>query len=451
MISRRIRLCYLFVIVVGVAAGLPPCSTAARPQNGFATMCPDGTCPQSPVGEAGRFLRPRPIAPITSPGTSPFDVDPQAHCRIYVGDGSIGSGTLIARNDATGLILTCSHLFDGSESNVVVAFSNGDRFGARVTDRDRGDDLAALLIKRPNVEPVPVNDGDPAGLLTACGYGGSGRFRSICGAITGAVHAEGASGLTITLSGAVRPGDSGGGVLDSGGRLVGVVWGCRDGETYLTCGRPLRQFLDRVWPGRSNQQLALRDPAAGSDDLDLAAWRERVDRKLESLAPLGSRIESLRSGIFERVEARIRELLPTIEPKIEAARPGLLSGLSFGKLIAGGLGVTGPVALAIVVAGGLIGGRVKRHRLRAAVGGTEHDDKNLTSPIASRPFPVAIDTPPSPQRTVSETHFVPVEKDSFARAHRWASEQVARKYPGATEVLSTLDSLIRQQLSAQNS
>jgi hypothetical protein len=43
-----------------------------------------------------------------------------------------------------------------------------------------------------------------------------------------------------------------------------------------------------------------------------------------------------------------------------------------------------------------------------------------------------------------------VQRDDFARAHQWASEHVARKYPGATEMLSTLDSLIKQQLAAQD-
>ncbi|MEN1679466.1 MAG: hypothetical protein AAGJ46_07715 [Planctomycetota bacterium] len=61
--------------------------------------------------------------------------------------------------------------------------------------------------------------------------------------------------------------------------------------------------------------------------------------------------------------------------------------------------------------------------------------------------PVAVDTPPPPQRTATETHYVPYETDGFARAHQWASEQVARKYPGSIEVLTTLDSLIKQQLN----
>ena len=54
-----------------------------------------------------------------------------AHCRVFVGDGSTGSGTLIAQSDATGLVLTCSHLFDDSAADIVAAFPDGSRFGAQ--------------------------------------------------------------------------------------------------------------------------------------------------------------------------------------------------------------------------------------------------------------------------------------------------------------------------------
>jgi hypothetical protein len=57
--------------------------------------------------------------------------------------------------------------------------------------------------------------------------------------------------------------------------------------------------------------------------------------------------------------------------------------------------------------------------------------------------------PPPPQRVVPETHYVTVEGNEFAKAHQWAAQQVARKYPGTTEVLSTLDALIKQQLNAR--
>ncbi|TWT30348.1 hypothetical protein KOR34_49070 [Posidoniimonas corsicana] len=62
---------------------------------------------------------------------------------------------------------------------------------------------------------------------------------------------------------------------------------------------------------------------------------------------------------------------------------------------------------------------------------------------------MAVDTPPPPPNVLRETHYVPYENDRFAKAHQWASEQVARKFPGAVEVLTTLDSLIKQQMNAE--
>jgi hypothetical protein len=110
-------------------------------------------------------------------------------------------------------------------------------------------------------------------------------------------------------------------------------------------------------------------------------------------------------------------------------------------MAAGALGVSGPLAAAVVIAGGLAGRRMKRRfKASRATGGGDAS--------ARRVVPVAVDSPPPPQRTVPETHFVPIEQDSFAKAHQWASEHVARKYPGATEVLQALESLIKQHLSA---
>ncbi len=109
-----------------------------------------------------------------------------------------------------------------------------------------------------------------------------------------------------------------------------------------------------------------------------------------------------------------------------------MSGLSLGKMLAGALGLSGPLAIAVIIAGGLAGRRLKQRV------------SSTTKPAAR---PIAIDTPPPPQQTVPESHYVPVDRDEFARAHQWAREQVARKYPGATEILSTLESLIKQQLA----
>jgi hypothetical protein len=161
-----------------------------------------------------------------------------------------------------------------------------------------------------------------------------------------------------------------------------------------------------------------------------------------------SRLESLREHLHSRIEERVGQVLPIMESRIAESQPGLFAGLSLGKLIAGALGLSGPLAAAVVVAAGLVGRRLKKLGVRSGEQGVGHSVVAPNSPLAV-PNPVVVDSPPLPQRTVPETHYVPYEKDSFARAHQWASEQVARKYPGATEVLQAQDSLIKQHMAGQ--
>ena len=215
----------------------------------------------------------------------PF-AEASAHCRITVGDGSTGSGTLVARNERAGLVLTCSHLFDHTTTNVMVAFPDGQRFAARVLERDRPHDLAALVIHRPDIEPIAVlqNDGDIAGVVSACGFGANGEFRCVRGNITGQATSVGAVHPALTIRGAVRPGDSGGAVLNPSGQLVGVVWGERAGLTYATCGRPLGELLRRVIGNESPAAKTAPGIANGS-----AAWT-----KLNSqIAALDARLRDL--------------------------------------------------------------------------------------------------------------------------------------------------------------
>jgi hypothetical protein len=320
-------------------------------------------------------------------------------------------------------------LFDGDSGQIVVSFPNGQRFAARLVERDKAHDLAALAIRRPDVEPVVVCDNEPNGPLTACGFGGDGEIRCIRGIVTGYATAVGAIHPSSTINGAVRPGDSGGGVFNSSGELVGVVWGQRDGQTYATCGRPVREFLQRIL-GRSTPQPPVKDPP----------WRT-----LPAVQPDEPERNDDSSNHESRLKARL-ESLEQLLKQLAGKRVGLLEELSFGKLLVGALGLSGPLAAAVVIAGGLAGRRVKKHGARSG----EHGENPLQAPNASlpAPTPIAVDSPPPPQRSVPETHYVSVEKDSFAKAHQWAGEQVARKYPGATEILQAQDSLIKQYLSA---
>jgi hypothetical protein len=434
------------------------------------TICPrQGSLPQ-PARPSQRQIS------NSGPETNSPDVDPASHCRISVGDGSIGSGTLVARNDAIGLVLTCSHLFDRSTSQIVVSFPNGKRFCARLAELDKANDLAALAIRRPDVEPLSVGEREPIGLLTACGFGSNGVFRGVRGQITGHPTAAGATAPSTTIYGAVRSGDSGGGVLDSNGEVVGVVWGQRDGQTYATCGRPVYEFLGRVRRKLLGESIIAAKPTsprpqASNPQFDWQTWTAELESRIRTLdAKKQDKGDYLQPGDLNRylrideasqladqfasrseLETKIKGLAARFDSvhtvvesvrqhvqQLGGARAGFLEGLSLTKLAVGALGLSGPVAAALLVVGGLAGRRMKARlrRLETSIGKNE-------------PVAIAIDSPPPPQRTVPETHYVSVERDSFAKAHQWASEQVARKYPGATEILQAQDSLIKQYLAAK--
>lgn len=463
----------------------------------FATAIANAQCYIDPYsGQRVCPLGSGPRASTQPPALDPrlSTLDPTGHCRIRVGDGTLGSGTLVDRDESIGLILTCSHLFNGDVSPIIVTFPRGEKFAAKLLDIDRANDLAVVAIQRPNIEPLAIGDGEPSGALAACGFGPNGIFRSVNGNITGRVVAVGATFPSLTISCAVRPGDSGGAVLDSSGNVVGVVWGQRDGQTYATCGEPVRNFIRRVrttilglhtvakpTDPSQKQSSATTPPApspphhAPNPTPDWQAFINELESRIRALdakkqdrgdylqhgdlngyvrgeelakvtgplraeveAKLGtfsSRLESVHS-VVQKVEKRVAE--------ITSDRDGFLKGVSMGKVVVGALGLSGPLAAAVVIAGGLAGRRVKS-RLQRLESRLARDAR----PSTLDPQPIAVDSPPPPQRSVTETHYVPVEKDTFAKAHQWASEHVARKYPGATEVLQAQDSLIKQFLAGK--
>jgi hypothetical protein len=390
-------------------------------------------------------------------------IDSSAHCRITVGDGSVGSGVLVSRDDTTGLVLTCSHLFDNAAGRIIVAFPNGKRYAALLLKRDQGHDLAALSIRRPEIEPLSFSESTPAGILAACGFGPDGQFRSIRGKVTGQATAVGAQYSSLTIQGAVRPGDSGGGVLNAAGQLVGIVWGQRDGMTYATCGQPVRDFLKRVLVrSPADKQEPIANGPHPSPQIDWPAWTTEIESRIQSLdnkkQDKGEYLEpgDLNGYLRTSDVPNFNDRFASIEQRIKNAvanRIGFFEGLSLGKLLVATLGLSGPFAAAAIIVGGLAGRRVKKLRTRSQEHGAKDSLPSGYPPGRSQlpaQVPIAVDSPPPPQRTVPETHYVSVEKDSFAKAHQWASEQVARKYPGATEVLQAQDSLIKQHINAQS-
>jgi hypothetical protein len=161
------------------------------------------------------------------------------------GAASYGSGSLVAVNESSGLVLTNWHVVRDVAGPIVVYFPDGFFSVAYLLRTDRDWDLAALAIRRPNVQPVAIATDAPrrGEQLTIAGYG-SGPYRAVTGQCTQYLSpGENQPFEMIELSVGARNGDSGGPIFNSRGELAGVLFGSAFGRTSgAYCGR-LRWFL----------------------------------------------------------------------------------------------------------------------------------------------------------------------------------------------------------------
>jgi serine protease Do len=207
------------------------------------------------VSPPARTLIVQPPAPSRSIATSTGKPHP-AVARIVArerGSISMGSGTLVAVEGNRGLVVSNWHVVRDASGTVEVHFPNGFQSTGHVLKTDEQWDLAAILIERPSIDPVPISDVMPqrGDALTIAGYG-SGPYRAVTGRCTQFLSpGKNAPFEMIELSVAARQGDSGGPILNSRGELAGVLFGATRSSTSGSYGGRVRQFLDGVTLGAS--------------------------------------------------------------------------------------------------------------------------------------------------------------------------------------------------------
>jgi S1-C subfamily serine protease len=145
--------------------------------------------------------------------------------RSRFGDGA-GSASVLTDD---GFLLTSAHVVEGANT-VTAAFSNGSEVTADVVGRDAFSDLAVLR-SRGDV-PNPVTLGDAAKLQVGQLVVAVGNPLGLAGSVTaGIISALGRSLPTkqgrvvdevIQTDAALNPGNSGGVLADSRGRMIGV-------------------------------------------------------------------------------------------------------------------------------------------------------------------------------------------------------------------------------------
>ncbi len=143
----------------------------------------------------------------------------------YITEGA-GSGVIIT---ADGYIITNNHVIEGA-STVTVTTTDGTKYPAEVIGYDSESDLAVLKVEATDLKPAVVGDstklvvgeeviaiGNPLGSL------GGTVTNGIISALARQVTIDGTEMTLLQTNAAVNPGNSGGGLFNLAGELIGIV------------------------------------------------------------------------------------------------------------------------------------------------------------------------------------------------------------------------------------
>jgi S1-C subfamily serine protease len=167
----------------------------------------------------------------------------------YQGGQAAGTGIVLTSN---GVVLTNNHVIAGATRVTATDVGNGRTYTATVAGYDRSHDIAVLELQGAhnlttatlgNSSSVSVGD-EVVGLGNAGGLGGApssagGTVTALSQSITATDESDGTSeqlsGL-IQVDAEIQPGDSGGALVDTQGRVIGVDTAASAGFSFQTSG-----------------------------------------------------------------------------------------------------------------------------------------------------------------------------------------------------------------------
>jgi serine protease Do len=180
---------------------------------------------------------------------------------VGIGRGTRGSGVVIA----AGRVITNAHNIRGDE--VTVTFADGRRVRGTVTGFDGEGDLAVIDVDTGGANPLEWGDGtalSPGTAVFGAGASHGGGTRVTFGLVSAVARAfRGPGGRRIEGSvehtAPLAPGSSGGALLDSSGKLIGINTN-RIGEGFylaLPADDDLRARIDALGRGESPKRMRL--------------------------------------------------------------------------------------------------------------------------------------------------------------------------------------------------
>jgi serine protease Do len=161
-------------------------------------------------------------------GSSPFGNGRSNGSNDSAQEVQVGSGSGIVLT-SDGYIVTCKHVVDGAET-IKVILNDDTEYSATLVGTDARSDLAVLKIEAVGLSPATLGDsdmltvgedviaiGNPLGELRGTATSG------IVSALSRDVTVGSVSMSLIQTDAAISPGNSGGGLFNSSGSLIGIV------------------------------------------------------------------------------------------------------------------------------------------------------------------------------------------------------------------------------------
>ena len=179
---------------------------------------------------AGTTLSIQDVASIVQPSVVAITTEQMVSSEVWFGGSYVqsgaGSGVIISQD---GYILTCAHVISGA-NNITVQLCDDTEYTATVVGSDSTSDIAVIKVEATGLTPAVIGDsdalvvgedaiavGNPLGTL------GGTVTNGIISALNRQVTVENNNMTLIQTNASISPGNSGGGLFNGNGELIGIV------------------------------------------------------------------------------------------------------------------------------------------------------------------------------------------------------------------------------------
>jgi S1-C subfamily serine protease len=259
-------------LILGGGGGPAPVTYIATAPPPGADAVPDADAAAPPAGAA---LDQAAVAARVVPATVNLTIE------LHYGQGEAGGSGIVLTS--TGLVLTDEHVTFQADSITAQVAGRGRSYDAAIVGADAADDVALIQLRGAS-GLTTATFGDPAtarvgDAVMAIGYPDPGAPVQVRGRITNLRASVSTAPLgeqpaadytnMLASSAATRPGMSGGPVVDSASRVVGVIESGDPGRTAAVRTDVALGIAKRIAAGRADARIVIGLPAilgAAADD-----------------------------------------------------------------------------------------------------------------------------------------------------------------------------------------